>query len=419
LLAALCSACDGDDVDATFTQLPCDILEESCQEAVYRATASVAQMRAQGRPPVRSLGVAELESELRELSRPDDPQLEQSWSAALQLLGLLPEGQDVQDAVIENAVASISAFYDAETKQVGVVERETGRAPEEDLFVLAHELAHALRDAESDLLAFRAQHVRSTDSSAASSSLTEGEAMVVGITVVARTMQGRSFSVDWDRFGSSIESSALASIEDSPTPLIAAVEQLPYAYGTQRLAPSWERDGRDAVDALYAEPLLTLLDWTRLRAVEHASLRCFPTSAPAGFVGVDSDTLGLAALIALPVALGTDNARDAANLGDAWRDDRVVIFRREPGTSGAVADHAAAWRLRFVDEDRVEDFADSIGCCLPDDMRRVPTDDSRELLYIAGASEVLDGWTDAAQCGAEADVPVAPSQKPRMAAASR
>jgi hypothetical protein len=420
LLLGLGTGCFDDD-DEAFAALPCDTLAPSCQDAVYRATAEVAQMRAQGRPPVRSISVAELEDELRELSRDDDPELAASWSDGLSLLGLLPAGQSVQEAALKSAVASISAFYDASSEQVSVVDRSTGDSPEQDLFVLAHELAHALRDAESDLLAFRERHVRSSDSAAASSSLIEGEAMLVGAAVVARTAQGSDYSIDWARFADSVEDSTLDSIEAAPAPLITAIEQLPYAYGTRRLAHAWGLDGRAAVDPFYEDPALTLLSWSGGRGAraEADPLRCFPTTPPAGYAGVDSDTFGIAALIALPIALETDGARAAMDMAQSWRDDRVVVFRRDGAEDGERADHAVAWRLRFASPAEASAMADGIGCCLPATMRRIASGDDRELLYVAGASATLDSWTGASACGAEADVPVAPSPMTRMGTALR
>jgi len=416
LLIALCAGCDGDDADQAFAQLPCDILEESCQDAVYRATAEVAQIRAQGRPPVREIDVDALEDELRERMTPDDPEAEQSWSTALQLLGLLPQGQSAQDAVLDNAVSSIAAYYDAEQKKVTVVDRGTGGEPGRDLFVLAHELAHALRDAETDLIAFREQHVSSTDSFAASSSLTEGEAMVIGAAVVARTAQGPGYSVDWSKLASSVLDGALSSVERAPAPLVATVEQLPYAFGTRRLALAWDADGRAAIDPFFERPLLTLLSWSEGAAARAAPdpLQCFPTAPPPGYVGSDSDSLGLAALIALPVALGTDSARAALNAGTSWRDDRLVIFRPEGDTAGP--ERAVAWRLRFASAGDADDFASSIGCCLPSNMKRAESGSERELLYLAAsARDTLDSWSDASACGTAEDVPVAPSPMTRMA----
>jgi len=297
-----------------------------------------------------------------------------------------------------------------------VVDRGTGGDPARDLFVLAHELAHALRDAETDLIAFRERHVSSTDSYAASSSLTEGEAMVIGAAVVARAAQGPGYSVDWNELASSVLDGTLGGIERASAPLIAAVEQLPYAFGTRRLSSPWDAGGRTAIEPFYERPLLTLLSWSAGSAARAApdALQCFPTAPPPGYAGSDSDSLGLASLIALPVALGTDDARSALDAGLGWRDDRLVIFR--PAGDPAATERAVAWRLRFASAGHVSAFADGIGCCLPDGMKRVDSGDERELLYIAASSrDTLDSWSDASRCGAAEDVPIAPSPMTHMA----
>ena len=395
--------CVGDE-DGGFAELPCDTLDADCQRAVYRATAEVAQMPAADRPPVREISVAQLADELREHAEPEDPDAERGWSRALALLGLLPEEQSLRDAALEHEVGNVAAYYDAERKMVSLVDRGS-RGPEQDLIVLAHELTHALRDAESDLIAFRERFATSTDSYAATAALTEGEAMVVAAAVVARTEQGASYSVNWDRLGAELDEAVFDTIDAAPAPLIAAVEQLPYAFGTRLLGEPWDTEGRAVVDALYDAPKLALLHWSGGLSglVAPDPLTCLPTAPPPGYAGEDSDSLGIAGLLALQVALGTNGARAAMSASQSWRDDRMVIFR--PDADSASAERAVMWRIRFASPATARGFAQRVGCCLPDGVRLSEHDDEL-LLLAASAPGVLESWTEAASCGRSEDLPV-------------
>lgn len=411
LLLALCvlaAGCVGDDGpdSCPLADDGCDIRDQSCQQNVYAATACSAEMAAAERPAVRTIGVDELEAELRADSVPDDPEAEQSWSTALQLLGLLPADMSATDAVLAVAVDDLAAYYDDKTKRVTVVDRASNDSPAQGVFVLSHELTHALRDAESDLGAFRDEYATTTDSFSAVSSLVEGEAMVVSSAVLARASQGPDARADFARLGAQLLSSVLDGIERSAVPFITAVQELPYAFGTQRLGAAWNERGREVLDAQYAQPDRSLLNWIGPLSprLDGEALTCFPTTPPSGFVADDSDTLGLAALVALPIALDTGGAAAALEASRAWRDDRMVLFR--PADSPDSAARAVAWRLHFDSAAHAQAFGDLVGCCLPPAAQRML--DGRDLLiYSASDPAVTRAWTAVTACGQEQDLPVA------------
>jgi hypothetical protein len=407
-LSSLLPACFGDDdggIDSCpIADVACDIREPSCQRSIYQATACTGQMHAAEQPPVRTIGRGALEGELRAEMTSDDPEAEQTWSTGLQLIGLLPAGMNASDAVLAVALEDLAAYYDDVDKRVTVVDRDSGDSPQESAFVLSHELSHALRDADSDLAAFREQYATSTDSFAAVASLVEGEATVVALSVLARANGGLDPRPDFAPIVEQLRSNVLDGIERSDAPIFTAVQQLPYALGTQRLGDAWNERGRELLDGLYAAPDLSLLHWLGPLSprLEGEALECFPTTPPDGYVADDSDTFGPAALVALPVALGTEGAAAALHAANTWRDDRVVLFR--PADAPESEARAVAWRVHFDSAAHARAFGEQVGCCLPSGAQRV--EDGRDLLiYAASDPAVARAWTAVTDCGLEQDVP--------------
>lgn len=408
LSSACLSGCFGDDDGADscpIADVGCEIRESSCQRSIYQATACTGQLHAAEQPPVRTIGVDALEGELRAEMTSDDPDAEQTWSTGLQLLGLLPAGMNASDAVLEVALDDLAAYYDDVDKRVTVVDRDSNDSPQQSAFVLSHELTHALRDADTDLAAFREQYATSTDSFAAVASLVEGEAMLVSTAVLVRATQGPSARPDFAAVGARLEASVLDGIARSDVPFFTATQELPYAFGTKRLGGAWNDRGREVLDALYAQPDRSLLQWLGPLSPPLAgeALSCFPTTPPDGYAADDSDTLGLAALVALPIALDADDAESALQASRAWRDDRMVLFR--PVAAGS-ADRAVAWRVHFDSTAHARAFGDSIGCCLPAGAQRMQ-DDRDVLIYAASDPAVTRAWTAVTSCGREQDLPVA------------
>jgi hypothetical protein len=407
-LSWLLSACLGDDggMDSCpIADVDCDIREAACQRSIYQATACTGQMHAAEQPPVRTIELDALEAELRAEMTPDDPDAERTWSLGLQLIGLLPQGMNASDAVLAVALDDLAAYYDDVDKRVTVVDRDSNASPQESAFVLSHELTHALRDADTDLSQLREQYATSTDSFAAVASLVEGEAMLVSTAVLVRATQRPSARPDFAAAGERLQASVLDGIARSDVPFFTAAQELPYAFGTKRLGPAWNERGRDVLDALYAQPDRSLLQWVGPLSppLEGEALSCYPTTPPDGYEPADSDTLGLAALVALPIALDTGDADSALATSRAWRDDRMVLFRPIGADTGA---RAVVWRVHFDSAAHAQAFGDSIGCCLPAQAKRIQ-DDRDVLIYAATDPAVTPAWTAVTTCGSEQDLPVA------------
>ncbi|HMI91363.1 MAG TPA: hypothetical protein VK509_08365, partial [Polyangiales bacterium] len=134
----------------------CDVLTESCRERVLRAV-SCARGSAGRLPQIRILSEQAYRRELSESSRgdagtsdgaspdPDDdagldvgldagwdagpdagasarPELD-SWSIALGMLGLLPEGTDVQSSSIDSSADFVAGYYESDEQRITLIDR--------------------------------------------------------------------------------------------------------------------------------------------------------------------------------------------------------------------------------------------------------------------------------------------------------
>ncbi|MGD8859691.1 MAG: hypothetical protein PVI30_06755 [Myxococcales bacterium] len=405
LLVAACvtlAACAEDDAAVDLSQ-GCDIRDTECQRAVFDLTAELRGDGVATLPPVRTIDVAQFEDELRDAvadaSAEDDNT--RAWGAALQLLGLLPPEMDLEDAVVADRVDSVAAYYEGDEQRVTVIDRGDGSDPQDDVFVLAHELVHALQDQQFDLRDFRRAWVDSTDSEVAISCLIEGEAMVVGASVLERTM-GSEVRLDWAAFIDSLGDGVTEAIDEAPVPFLAAINQLPYWLGTRELEPVWRTEGPAGIEDLFAEPPRSLLDFTQGSiddpGAQVQELECHPTGAPDSYVAVDHDSLGLAGLTALRMALG-DPAGWAWSQARGWRGDSVVVFEREGGGD----EYAAAWRIRFDDMDSASDLEVELAQI---GAQGFVSESRRELLiFAASAPSVALDWEAVLGCGSADDLP--------------
>lgn len=393
----------------------CDITTAACQRATFAAAAEVRGQSGAKMPPVRIISheqfVDLLNEEVADAAGTPDP-----WSAPLGLLGLIPEGSSIADQQASNSADNVAAYYETESKDVTVIERE-GTDPLDDVFVLAHEFVHSLQDAEVGIGEFEAAWVDSLDSHVASRSLIEGEANVLGIVVLGRALSTPARLLNWEGVTESWHDYAFDTIEQSSSPLFAAAQLLPYPLGTAQLGPLWLDRGQRPIDELYATPRLSVLDWAEDTSVTAPSRRealaCEPTSGPSGYAGVESDAFGPAGVLSLLLRAGE-------RIGAAWSDalesrgDRVVLFQRD----GAPDDFAITWRIRFESVAAAESFEARVGSALSAgvDLLR---DDREVLLFGASDDAALSAWTNVSDCGTPEELPVPADTDPGDSALRR
>jgi len=382
----------------------CDIRRATCQRAVLDATAHARDQPDAEAPAIRTIDVSQLENELRQLVDEEDAEFlaaEQSWSMALQLLGLLAPEAELLEATIAELVDNVQAYYDPVPRQVTVIDRGPELDPLDGVFVLAHELTHALQDQESDLVALGDAFVDSTDSRIAIDCLIEGEAMLVAAQVLDDA-SGPTRQLDWAALRENVRKGVLQAIAEADEPFPAASGQLPYALGTAALLDAYRSPGgAQRVRAIYGAPPTTVTDWAD-GAIDAGPRRqrllgCFPTRGPAGQGALDHDTLGLTGLLALTLSMG-EPIEEAFDLARTWQDDSLLLFADAYGEPL----EGVAWSIR-LDAEAGAALAEALSAFLPDAVVRW---DGQELLLLVSADlELLQSWSASFQCGSADELP--------------
>ena len=344
LLAAM--GCGDEDA----VSLPCNVANRACQRAVFDATAKSRGQSNAKLPRVRVITRAQLAAELRASVEgqtdelPADVALEQEQSQrALALLGLLPPPaeQSVDDAYIEQSVATIAAYYSHSSHDITVIADQT-EDREEATITLSHEFVHALQDQREGLSRLQRKYSETTDDDVALTSLIEGEATWQSYVTFYREIHGLSLD-QWNhpRLFEAILDNTLEAVEESSAPLIDMIELMPYPVGGKRLSELEVAQGAEAISALYDEPPLTLR-WCAAEPLDGlpSKLDCDVPPAPEGYRRFDVDRLGFGGLLAFRTAQGED-AFSAYAEAEHWRADSIASYASESeGDSVAVV-----WRI--------------------------------------------------------------------------
>jgi len=142
---------------------------------------------------------------------------------------------------------------------------------------------------------------------------------------------------------------------------------------------------------------LTLHDWIEGVRPTSQELACAVPGAPDGFELLDSDSFGVAGLVALAVAADAGAAK-GFELGAALRTDQAVTYASED-----LANVALAFRLRMASERDAQDVADLLlQGHFSGSERVLGTTDGREVLILAVSDpDLLLDWPGAETCPAE------------------
>jgi hypothetical protein len=339
--AAALSGCGDDALGDDEFSGGCNIALRACQEAVFDSAANLRGQPGATRPRVRTITIQQATREFRsELGAEDDD----VWGPALGVLRLQDEQQSSGEVAIGRFLEQVAAYYDPRTGGVTVLDHGAAVDPVNDVFVLAHEFVHALQDADVGLEAFRDTWVTSTDSLVATKCLTEGEAMVLGLGVMAEALGLSAHDLDWDRAAAAALEGVLADTEEQPSKFVSAVQGLPYPLGLSALASRWLSGGQGAIDALYDRPVLSVADWATARLGGNGfgePLDCYPTQGPPGYSAIDHDVFGATGVLAFAVAMGATGGESWERARDS-RNDSIVLYRSDADPRAV----AVAWRIR-------------------------------------------------------------------------
>jgi hypothetical protein len=404
--ASIAIGCGGD-TGPGCTATACNITDAHCQKSIFAATACEREQSGASEPKVRVLTLDQFRQELD--ADPSEPTAsERGWGTVFQLLRLLPAGQSIDQAATNTAADNIAAYYSTSTKGVTVIDRGSSDE-QEDLFTLSHEFVHSLQDEEVGLAAFQKKWTHSTESSIAVKALIEGEAVLVSAGVLTRSLGRERSGTDWPRFESALFTSIFGSLDKSAAPFFAAVENLPYPIGSDGLVEPWLSRGQPGIEDFYSRPYLSLIDWVDdvpRPQTEVEPLTCYPTSAPAGYVGEDHDTFGIAGVLSMFMRAGLD-AESSYGASRGWRSDSVVTFRPSDTTD----DHrAVAWRTHWATPDDALAFRGAVSG-VP--ALRIVLEEQNVTLFAASDTQILAQW-DTTPCGVESDLPTSTSDTMTM-----
>lgn len=344
---------------------PCDIAKTACRDAVLELTACIRGSSVPDQIPVRTITSDQLRTELQTRAQMLGVLTGTPWDTALMRLGLLAPGTTSIDQEIEQAVQSVTAFYEHSPQRITLIDTMMTMTQSQQMYLLSHEYVHYLQDIEVGLSKLRKHYDASSDATTAGSALIEGEAVVSAQRALAR-IQGKSVeSVDFNALADSMLPDMLVHVAASDGALQAANDTLPFPVGIRYIGNVWTEFDRMHVDALFENAPMSLVDWIHgygngmVAPSLVEPLDCGVPDAPDGFATWASDSLGAAgALAVLAVTAGGSDtsARDFTLIGKL-RNDMIAVYATNSASTAPVSPVVVAWRLRFVDAKSAMAFA--------------------------------------------------------------
>lgn len=263
---------------------------------------------------------------------------------ALQLLGVLPAGQGLDDIYLALVPDQVIGFYLAEEDELYVVEpAEFGQsATDQALITLAHEYIHALQQAHFDIRSLsEAIPVLDFDRQLALSALIEGDASVFGFAAVAEQVDLRALQS---------AQQALPPDLGRPGEFVLQLLAYPYVAGSEYVLGVLLGSGLPGLNGLYASsgvprataqitPLGLRSEWRDSSTAEFAApeLPCWESLA--------TGSLGQ---FVLGVLLG-DQVEQGQRGPAGWIDDHLLLI-------GNGMTEVLLYRAEFGDRAAAEDF---------------------------------------------------------------
>lgn len=384
----------------------CDIRESKCQRHLFDATACVRRQRVDGLPSIRRIDTDELRAHFMEMAEQAGSLEPSAWDAALQLLELIPADQTGGEAVVEDLVSGVAAFYSHLTGDVTIVEGYVDDDERAGSAVLAHEFMHVLQDRMQGLERQDRLWAISTDATVALSHLIEGEAQLLA-TIVVRAGDGvDEADIEWDETFDATLQATFDVIAAAPAPFIAALQTLPYPLGARALL-GLRQLGQPELETLYLLGPGASVDWIDPASgwsPGPAQPTCLPQPPGGGREVTGFDSFGATGLMGFLVAQGTAPAV-ALELSAQLRSDAIVVFQDAGG--GAVA---VEWRLALGASRDADALADAV----TSDAIGVHVDDRAVRLWAASPEAPLSELESRNSCGtigALADAFAAPADR--------
>lgn len=225
----------------------CDIREHTCQRDIMQATACFRGVE----PAEVDVKVVDAEEYAADRSREVPQEDRAEWTRrarAYALLGLHPTEVDYDDA-LDASLATVGAFYDPDDNAITILHRGEALDSRPYVVTLVHELSHALQG-----LSELGEEPETLDGWAARSAIVEGDAVLTQDRTMLSLFDVDFDEVPWPRVFDHWQGVARQEYGVTPFKVMLAHRYFVYAFGAQWVSDHYHRGGRDAVDALLAEP---------------------------------------------------------------------------------------------------------------------------------------------------------------------
>ena len=244
-------------------------------------------------------------------------------TAALAVLGLLPEGFPLRQKYIDLLGEQVAAFYDQHQHKLFMYE-DASLENAQNRVVLAHELTHALQDQHFGLKRLPLEIKTNDDMAAAASALVEGEATLVMSEYMMKNLSLKA-----------LKDNAIASVTQNMSELSNAPRYLremlvfPYLRGQEFCSSLSGGGGYAAVSAAYARPpsstaqILHPEKFFREPREEPIAIEWLDVTVN-GVKPTADNTLGEMG-VRIQIAQFTDD-RTGEDAAAGWRGDRYVCY---------------------------------------------------------------------------------------------
>lgn len=391
----------------------CDIRQEACQRDVLTATAC-ARGGNVTMPPVSVLTPEQYQERIGSYYETPDERSE-AWIRGLALLHLMPLDWSTGEEV-EMATVTTAAAYFSDSEEIVVIDRGEPLDDESAVFVLSHEMVHALQDGQLDLMRFDAMHGTSFDRWLAAEALIEGEAIHYSNIASALGRGVDPDRVDWEGYYQRLEADIREEAVTSPAPFALARQSFPYAYGGSYVTDAWLERGDAGVRELYDDvPVSTAQVMTGYDAAPPGgpawAMPIGRNEAPLpleGYERVGEESLGAWLYYIFKhkrsdVAFTPRETEDVLGLTG----DRVWVFRGVD--SDAVV---SVWRLHWTDPALGDDLIASIQASMSV-AHDVTTRDGDAVLVASDSPAALRDWVEGLQWGdPDASMDASPGLQP-------
>lgn len=362
------------------------LLNKPAEDATHEITIyDVSEMRGLevlSEVPIKQITSDELREQLnKSIENMDIEELEET-KLVLDALFLLDYEENLTQILLDAYSSQIMGFYDAENKEMYVVE---GASSLMGSVILFHEYTHALQDQHFNLSAFI--NASNGDEALARNAVIEGDAtLTMSLYVNTLTM------IDQMKLLEEIESAENASKE-----IPYAIEQMmlfPYSYGYEYIWELYFDGGWPSVNDVYDDPPLSteqIMHLEKYQAHEPPVNVEFEADVE-NMTLISNDTMGeFMIYIMLDHYISSDLAASAA---EGWGGDRFHYYKND-------TDFLSVFKIEWDSKQDAQEFNDTYNQwmnALPDDYQDIITSNCLQIevldkvttIYYSSDSAIID-----------------------------